>query len=559
MLKRFSIWIIMGAFSCLYAQSFTDNFKLAYPDFVLQGNTFQVSIITSNEFENADKLDLYIIPHLGIKAERIILRTDNEDKDLPFSDASSEGYMYDAVMCEINFDGKVSLEEGSFFQILIQFRSEFVDYSEIEFYGEFKKNSRVVDYLQSSDINMAGDYINHYRAKINFYEITPASGNTLLMDENSEFKIIPQLEIEHNLLVDFWSKFKDTGYNFLNISDIQTNLVEYSLITNNFQILTAESDFQNQIDLTPYFVSQNVWQHYSVLFSREENTASFYSNGKLFSKFDFPQTISIDNLSFDFAAGDNGTCELDQIRFIDLNESVETGWLNSHFQSFISDSSNLKLQLSFNESSVRMLDGNELLSLKNVEFTRSDAPIFARAPELNIKVLNNFYELEWSGGDFKNAAEYFVERAEGDNKFTVISKINAENSAAKNYSFLSERRDNTEIIYFRIRQLNKDGSEIYSSQVKVGQGEMDEFIIGQNYPNPFNPSTQITVEVLEGTDLEIVVYNLEGKTVSVLQNGFLSKGVYKFTFDGSELPSGIYLYKVSSPHSKQTKKMILAK
>jgi len=549
----------MGAISFLNAQSFTDNFKLAYPDFVLQGNTFEISIITSNEFINADKLDLYVIPHNGIKTEQIFVRTDDNEEQVPFSDASSEGYMYDAVMCEINFNEQSSLDAGSFFQILIQFQSEFVDYSEVEFYGEFKKNNRVIDYLQNSDVDIAGDYLNHYRAKINFYEVTPAAGNALLMNENSEFSITPGLEIKNNLLVDFWVKLNDLVYNFLNISDNQTGLIEYSLKTNDFQILTAESDFQNQRNLTPHFVSQNVWQHYSILFSPEDNTASFYCNGKRFSQFDFPATISVDNLSFTFANSDNGTVELDQLRFIDLNESVEAGWQNRHFQSFISDSSNLKLQLSFNESSISMLEGNELLSLKNVEFTRSDAPIFARAPELNIKVLNNFYELEWSGGDFKNAVEYFVERAEGDDQFTVISKIDAENSAAKNYSFLSERRDNTEVVYFRIRQINKDGSEVYSSQVKVGQGEMDEFIIGQNYPNPFNPSTQITVEVLEDTDLEIIVYNLEGKTVSVLQNGFLSKGVYKFTFDGSELPSGIYLYKVSSPHSNQTKKMILAK
>ncbi|GBD89106.1 hypothetical protein BMS3Abin03_03056 [bacterium BMS3Abin03] len=549
----------MGIGSFINAQSITDNFKLAYPDFVLQGNTFEVSIITSNEFEKADKLDLYIIPHIGIKTKQVLLRTGNNEKQIPFSDASSEGYMYDAVMCEINFNDQGSLAAGSFFQILIRFQGEFVDYSEIEFYGEFKKNNRVINYLQNSDVDIAGDYLNHYRAKINFYEVTRVAGNALLMKENSEFGIVPRLDIKNNLLIDFWAKFKDKVNNFLNISNNQTGLVEYSLTTNDFQILTAESDFQNQRNLTPYFVSQNVWQHYSILFSPEDNAASFYCNGKIFSRFDFPPTISIDNLSFTFTNHNNGTIELDQLRFIDLNESVETGWQSSHFHSFISDSSNLKLQLSFNESSISKLENNELLSLKNIELIRSDAPIFPRAPELNVKVLNNFYELEWSGGDFKNAAEYFVERSDGGSQFAVISKIDADNTTAKNYSFLSERRDNTEVVYFRIGQKNKDGSKVYSSQVKIGQGEMDEFIVGQNFPNPFNPSTQITVEVLEDTDLEIVVYNLEGKTVSVLHNGFLSKGVHQFTFDGSELPSGIYLYKVSSPHFNQTKKMILAK
>ena len=56
-----------------------------------------------------------------------------------------------------------------------------------------------------------------------------------------------------------------------------------------------------------------------------------------------------------------------------------------------------------------------------------------------------------------------------------------------------------------------------------------------------------------------MVYNLEGKEVAALFQGYLAQGEYHFTFDGSELPSGIYLYKISSPNFNQTKKMILAK
>ena len=89
--------------------------------------------------------------------------------------------------------------------------------------------------------------------------------------------------------------------------------------------------------------------------------------------------------------------------------------------------------------------------------------------------------------------------------------------------------------------------------------DLEEFVINQNFPNPFNPSTQISIEVLVDSNFEIVVYSLEGKEVGVLHNGFLAKGKYQFKCDGSELPSGIYLYKVSSPNFSRTKKMILAK
>ena len=65
--------------------------------------------------------------------------------------------------------------------------------------------------------------------------------------------------------------------------------------------------------------------------------------------------------------------------------------------------------------------------------------------------------------------------------------------------------------------------------------------------------------MLVDTDFEIVVYNLEGQRIAVLFKGFLAKGEHQFTFDGSDLPSGIYLYKAWSPNFSQTKKMILAK
>ena len=88
---------------------------------------------------------------------------------------------------------------------------------------------------------------------------------------------------------------------------------------------------------------------------------------------------------------------------------------------------------------------------------------------------------------------------------------------------------------------------------------MENIILGQNYPNPFNPSTKIEFEILQDAEVEVVVYNLTGKEIEILHQGFLPSGIYKFDFDGSELPSGIYLYKVSTPQFTQTKKMILAK
>jgi hypothetical protein len=85
------------------------------------------------------------------------------------------------------------------------------------------------------------------------------------------------------------------------------------------------------------------------------------------------------------------------------------------------------------------------------------------------------------------------------------------------------------------------------------------FNLDQNYPNPFNPSTNINFSIPESGNVRLAVYNLVGEEVAVLVDGFTQAGFYEATFDASNLPSGIYLYKLQSANSVQTKKMMLLK
>lgn len=559
MFKSFAILISLCWISLIPAQSIGDNFKLAYPNLVHQGKSFEISLITSNEFENADQLDLYIIPQRGIKLDEVMLRSEDEFKEIEFYSASSEEYLYDAVMCTIDLTGIAPGESSSFFQVLMKFNSEFVDYSEIEFYGEFRRDNRIVNYLNNSSEELASDYPNYYRAKINFYNTTDVGEKALLLQPQSEFSISPDFNIENNMLVDFWIMLNQEASSFLEIKNKQTDLIEYQLTTNEFQILTAESDFHTEYNMLPNFIPNDVWLHFSILFSFNENRIKFYYNGKEFSEFELPASLTEKELIISFINSAEGSFRLDQFRILDYNEPIDAAFSNRHFSSFISEDSEIKLQFTFNETSLTDLMQSGFVRLNNVALVPSDAPIFSRAPELNLRVLNNFYELTWSGGDYSNADIYIVEKAEGENGFIEVYRDDAESIKEKIYTYLSERIDNSGIIYFRIKQVNKDSTVIYSPQLKVGQGELEDFIIGQNYPNPFNPTTQISIEVLQDSDFEIDVYNLEGKKVSVLHKGFLSTGKYHFTFDGSDLPSGIYLYKAWSPNFSQTKKMILAK
>ena len=85
------------------------------------------------------------------------------------------------------------------------------------------------------------------------------------------------------------------------------------------------------------------------------------------------------------------------------------------------------------------------------------------------------------------------------------------------------------------------------------------FNLEQNYPNPFNPSTSIKYSVPESGNIRLSVFNIVGEEVAVLVDGFSQAGFYEVTFDASNLSTGVYLYKLQSANSVQTKKMMLLK
>ncbi len=87
-----------------------------------------------------------------------------------------------------------------------------------------------------------------------------------------------------------------------------------------------------------------------------------------------------------------------------------------------------------------------------------------------------------------------------------------------------------------------------------------KFSMNQNFPNPFNPSTRITFETTqENEPVRLSVFNMIGQEIQVLVDNPLPRGEHTIEFSGSELPSGIYFYQLSSPEGTLTKRMVLLK
>lgn len=86
-----------------------------------------------------------------------------------------------------------------------------------------------------------------------------------------------------------------------------------------------------------------------------------------------------------------------------------------------------------------------------------------------------------------------------------------------------------------------------------------DYKLHQNYPNPFNPSTTIKFQISNSGFTTIKVYDVLGNKIATLLNEEKPAGNYKVSFHASNLPSGIYFYRISSGSFIDVKKMVLTK
>ncbi|MDH7606113.1 MAG: choice-of-anchor A family protein, partial [Melioribacter sp.] len=110
----------------------------------------------------------------------------------------------------------------------------------------------------------------------------------------------------------------------------------------------------------------------------------------------------------------------------------------------------------------------------------------------------------------------------------------------------------------------KEGKIYLSKRVaSVTSVESEEiptkFELSQNYPNPFNPVTTIKFAVPEKGRYTLKVYDILGQEVATLFDDEMNAGIQKLTFNGSNLSSGIYIYRLIGNNVNISKKMILMK
>jgi len=105
----------------------------------------------------------------------------------------------------------------------------------------------------------------------------------------------------------------------------------------------------------------------------------------------------------------------------------------------------------------------------------------------------------------------------------------------------------------------KGGIDKKSAEEEGENFEIFEYSLSDNYPNPFNPTTQINFSIEKAGIVIIKVYDLLGKEVANLVDERKEPGNYSVNFNAENLPSGVYVYKLTSGNYVASKKLLLLK
>ncbi|CAN5525424.1 hypothetical protein BH10BAC5_BH10BAC5_27900 [soil metagenome] len=176
--------------------------------------------------------------------------------------------------------------------------------------------------------------------------------------------------------------------------------------------------------------------------------------------------------------------------------------------------------------------------------------------------------LSWSTSSEINNSGFDIERADvstTNNNWNKIGFVHGNGTSFITHNYSYNDRGLTSGKYnYRLKQKDYNGNLKYyelSSEVFIGISQI--FRLTQNYPNPFNPVTKIKYDIPFNGRVLLKVFDILGREVRTLVNENQLAGYYTIHFNGSDLSSGTYFYRLNAQGENQffskTLKMVLSK
>jgi len=205
--------------------------------------------------------------------------------------------------------------------------------------------------------------------------------------------------------------------------------------------------------------------------------------------------------------------------------------------------------------------GNSLLPVELTTFSASIANSNVELKWQTATEVNNYgFEIQRQYSDASTSLSMTVIPS-GDEGWEKVGfvKGHGNSNSPKEYSFIDKTAENSGKYFYRLKQVDVDGQFEYSPEIEVTFGAPAKFELSQNYPNPFNPTTNIRFTLPEAGNVKLAVYNLLGQKIADLVNQNMEAGFHNITFDGSNLTSGIYIYRLEAGNNVMIRKMQLVR
>lgn len=555
MLRSFYIFLVYTVFLWALPQEEEIKINIFYPEYIQYNSSFDFTVLFSSLNDSINQNEFSLILEQNLSLNYVEFQNSENRLKVKFTtnyNSKFNGYQYKVVI-DLN-DIKINPQKP--FQLMYNFNSSNQKELNYDFYYYVTQKDSLI-----KKISLSSNGKQSYSGKLKFYYPQIQSGKSGYFTKQSNMSVQLKNEIKDDLLFQFWIKFDNAETDFLLIKNALSGNDSLKLSLNEFQILSIESNFLKFDSYIEQFISLKNWYHIALYFQPNNRAVQFYLNGKLFSKLYFLNSINLIDFSFNFFNQDKRIFFIDELYFIDCKDFQEQILLKKNYPLRSNNNYKILYSASFNDEIKSTQNKNYRLISNEIKLVKSDAPIFFETPEINVITYSNYYLIEWQSENLEQIKEYILEKSIDGEQYETIYKLSLTDFESKDqkFSFTDEKNNTEKVVYYRLKQINKDGTTDYSSLVKLGKGQVETFTIKQNFPNPFNPKTTIIFELYQDSYVEVTVYNLEGQEIKKLFEGNLNKGEHQLTFDASNLPSGVYLYNISTPDYNQTRKMIFTK
>lgn len=168
--------------------------------------------------------------------------------------------------------------------------------------------------------------------------------------------------------------------------------------------------------------------------------------------------------------------------------------------------------------------------------------------------------LNWSTATELNNQMFEVQRSLEGSDFATIGFVYGKGTTTERQDYIYSDKILADGKYcYRLKQIDYLGHYEYSDIIEIELRAFNSYLLEQNYPNPFNPLTTIGYGIKEKSNVKISVLNSIGEEVALLVNEEKESGYHTVEFNASNLPSGVYFYRLQAGSFIESKKMLLIK